>query len=191
MRRIILASASPRRKQLLEQVGLKFDIEVSDFHEVLDNTIPPHDLAKQLSIGKAQTVAKNHTDALIISADTIVILDGQVLGKPQNDDDARRILHMLSGKPHTVITGFTILEVSSGKIYTDSIATTVYFKTLTPEQINAYVATGYSLDKAGGYGIQEKESNFVERIDGDYWNVVGLPIDAVVKALRKFGVKIV
>ena len=98
--------------------------------------------------------------------------------------------HYESGSSDVQTTNQT-WEISSGKIYTDSIATTVYFKTLTPEQINAYVATGYSLDKAGGYGIQEKESNFVERIDGDYWNVVGLPIDAVVKALRKFGVKIV
>lgn len=171
-------------------MGLKFKIVISDYDEKKDKKLNPHKLAQKLSLGKAKKVAKKHKNSIIISADTIVVFKNQIIGKPLNKQDAKNMLKLLSGNIHSVITGFTIIDSSSGKIVTQSVESKVYFKDLTNEEIDAYVATGEPLDKAGAYGIQEKGGKLIEKVEGDYDNVVGLPIRALVKELRKFGVKI-
>lgn len=190
MKKIILASASPRRKMLLKQIGLNFKVVVSDFEEKIDMKIDPHKLARKLSLGKAKIVAKKLNNSIIIAADTFVTFKGKILGKPKDKQDAKRVLKLLSGKTHLIITGFTIIDTTTGQSVTKSIETKVYFKKLTDKEISVYVATSEPLDKAGAYGIQEKGSVFVKKIEGDYFNVVGLPIYAVVDTLKKFGVKI-
>lgn len=190
MKKIILASASPRRKMLLKQIGLNFKVVASDFEEMINTKISSHELARKLSLGKAKVVAIKLSNSIIIAADTFVTFKGKILGKPKNKQDAKRILKLLSGKMHLIITGFTIIDTTTGQTATNSVETKVYFKKLTNKEIDTYVETGEPLDKAGAYGIQEKGSLFVKKIEGDYFNVVGLPIYAVVETLKKFGVKI-
>ena len=188
MRSIILASASPRRKKLLEQVGLTFKVVKSNIKEALDVHIEPHTLAEKLSQLKANVVAKTEKNALIIAADTLIVFEDEILGKPKNAIDARKILKMLSGNVHTVITGFTILDSSTRILITKSVETKVFMKEMTDEEIHRYIATGEPLDKAGAYGIQGKGAIFVEKIEGDYSNVVGLPLFELTKELKKFNV---
>lgn len=190
MRKIILASASPRRKALLKQIGLNFEVVVSDIDEKIDKNLKPDKLAENLSLQKAEDVAKKYKDAIIIAADTFVVLDNEILGKPGTAKKAREMLKKLSGKVHSVITGFTIIDTKSGKTVTKSVKSKVFMKKLTKEEIDAYVNTGEPLDKAGAYAVQERGGLFVKKIEGDFFNVVGLPIFAVTKALKKFGVKI-
>lgn len=190
MKKIVLASTSPRRKMLLKQIGLNFEVVASDFKEKIDIKMSPHKLAQELSLGKAKAVAIKLSNSIIIAADTFVTFKGKILGKPKEEQDAKRILKLLSGKMHLIITGFTIIDTTTGQTATNSVETKVYFKKLTNKEINSYVETGEPLDKAGAYGIQEKGSLFVKKIEGDYFNVVGLPIYALVEALKKFGVKI-
>lgn len=191
MKKIILASKSPRRKELLEKVGLKFEIKVSDFDESSVSKLPPKELAEFLSKEKGKAVAKEFKNAVIISADTIVILDGEMIGKPTSEEDARKMLRKLSGRDHQVITGFTIIDSEFDVSITRSVESRVFFREISDDEIDAYVETGETLDKAGGYGIHEKAAVFLERVDGDYSNVVGLPILPVIEELKKFGVNIV
>ena len=188
MKKIILASSSPRRKELLEKTGLKFEVEPADYIEDLNSDLEPHELAKKLSLEKARIVAKNNPDAIVIAADTIGVLKGKIIGKPRNEAEAKRILRRLSGKSHLVITGFTILDAEHGKTTTQTVDTLVYFRKLTGSEIDAYVRTGEPLDKAGAYGIQGLGAALVDHIDGDYDNVVGLPLIAVVENLKEFGI---
>lgn len=190
MRRIILASASPRRKKLLEQLGLKFKVSVSNFEEKIDKKLDPHILAKKLSLGKAKDVAKKFQNAIIIAADTFVTFEGEILGKPNDKKDARRMLKLLSGTAHSIITGFTIMDSDTGRYVSKSVETKVYLKRLTDKEIDSYIKTGEPLDKAGAYGIQEKGAIFVEKIEGDFYNVVGLPIFELSKELKKFNILI-
>lgn len=190
MRKIILASASPRRKVLLKQIGLNFEVVVSNFEEKIEDNLKPVDLAKKFSLQKAKDVAKNYDDAIIIAADTFVVLGNEILGKPKNKELARKMLEKLSGKAHLVITGFTIIDTKSGKTVTKSVESKVFMKKLTKEEIDAYVNTGEPLDKAGAYAVQEKGGLFVEKIEGDFFNVVGLPIFTLMQGLKKFGVNI-
>lgn len=190
MRKIILASASPRRKELLKQIGLKFTTEPSQFEEEIKPGMKPEKLVKQLSLKKCQIVASRHTNAIVISADTLVVLEGKILGKPRTSENARRMLRSLSGKTHSVITGFTIIDAQSSQSVTRVIKTKVYLKRMEKKEIKAYVKTGEPLDKAGAYGIQELGGIFVEKIEGDYFNVVGLPLFALAEELEKFGIKI-
>lgn len=190
MKKIILASASPRRKELLEKIGVKFDVEPSHHQETLDITSEPHRLAQRLSFEKAQAIARNHRDALIIAADTIAVLDSQILGKPRTETEARRMLEALNGKWHSVITGFTIMDTGSGKTVSRTVETRVYLRKLTPDEINAYIASKEPLDKAGGYAIQGLGAVIVDRIEGDYYNVIGLPLSALAECLKEFGVNI-
>ncbi|OGK29194.1 septum formation protein Maf [Candidatus Roizmanbacteria bacterium RIFCSPHIGHO2_02_FULL_40_9] len=185
---IILASASPRRKKLLEQIGLTFKVVKSNIKEALDVHIEPHTLAEKLSLQKAKDVAKKEKESLIIAADTLIVFEDEILGKPKNAIDARKILKMLSGNIHIVITGFTILDSSTGILITKSVETKVFMKEMTDEEIHRYIATGEPLDKAGAYGIQGKGAIFVEKIEGDYSNVVGLPLFELTKELKKFNV---
>jgi septum formation protein len=188
MRRIILASESPRRKELLKSTGLRFEVASGDVEEDLALGLPPHELARHLSEQKANSVAGEYPDAVIIAADTFIVLEGSVLGKPHTGDEARRMLGALSGRAHSVITGFTILDTKSGKMRSGSEETRVWFRELTDRQIDDYVGTGEPLDKAGAYAIQEQGAALVEKIEGDYQNVVGLPLSALREGLRQFGI---
>lgn len=190
MKKIVLASASPRRKELLEQIGLQFVIESSNHDEQVNPDLSPHELAKSLSLEKAQVVAKNHTDAIIIAADTFIVLGDKILGKPETDSEAREMLTILNGKAHLVITGFTILDTDGTKAITDSVETTVHMRDMSREDIEAYIATKEPIGKAGAYAIQGLGGVIVERIEGDYSNVVGLPLNAVADSLKEFGVRV-
>jgi len=171
-------------------MGLDFEAVVSDFEEKIDAKLSPHKLAEKLSLGKAKSVAYKYNNAIIIAADTFVIFNEKIIGKPIDDKDAKRILRLLSGKGHSIITGFTILDTKVNRSVTKSVETKVTFKKLSDKEIDSYIKTGEPLDKAGAYGIQEKGGIFIKKIDGDYFNIVGLPIYSVVEELKKFGVEV-
>jgi len=190
MRKIVLASASPRRKELLTQLHLEFEVEPSEYLEAIDRKFSPVAVVRFLSQEKASAVASKHPDSLIIAADTIGVIDGQVIGKPESSADALKMLRRLSGRTHTVITGFTVLDTSTGRTITHTVKTEVTFHRLTKADIGAYVATGEWLDKAGAYAIQGRGAVLIQEIRGDYYNVVGLPLSALARALKKFGVDV-
>lgn len=188
MKKIILASSSPRRKELLELTGLGFSVSVSDYEENLNLSLRPRELARFLSRKKAETVADRYKNALIIAADTFIVFKGRALGKPLDEDDAMKMLSDLNGKSHSVITGFTIIDTGSGKRISRSVETKVYFKKLSMVEIKSYIKTGEPLGKAGAYAIQGLGSVFIEKIEGDFFNVVGLPLSTLVESLKRFGV---
>lgn len=190
MKKIILASASPRRKEILGITGLKFDVCTSDYEEDLSLKLNPRELARFLSRKKAGAVAHRHKNAIIIAADTFIVFKNRLLGKPHTDKEAEKMLRMLNGKAHSVITGFTVLDTGSGKKLSRSVETKVYFKSLSSEKINAYVRSKEPLDKAGAYAIQGLGAVFIEKIEGDFFNVVGLPLCALVESLKRFGVNV-
>ena len=190
MKEIVLASASPRRKEILEITGLNFCVCASDYEEDLDLSLKPHKLARFLSLKKAEAVANKYKDAIIIAADTFIYYKNRLLGKPHTEKEAKKMLGLLNGKVHSVITGFTIMDTGSGQIVSKSEVTKVYFKKLTDEEISAYVSSGEPLDKAGAYAIQGLGAVFIEKIDGDFFNVMGLPLSALAESLKKFGVDV-
>lgn len=157
----------------------------SGYEEDMSLPLAPVELAKHLSKGKAESAAKKCSDSLVIGADTFIILDDHVLGKPHTHEKARETLHALSGRAHKIVTGFTIIDTRSGESVSDAVTTTVHFKTLTDAEIDSYVATGEPLDKAGSYAIQGKGRDLVDRIEGDFDNVVGLPVASVKAALMR------
>lgn len=186
---IILASASPRRQQLLELIGLDFKVMVSDVEEDNTRALAPGELAVAHAAHKATDVAKKISkDAVVIGADTIVVVDNKVFGKPQDDLEAINMLTTLAGREHIVISGVAV--VKGEKIVTGSSTTTVKFRLLSQEQIERYVATGEPRDKAGAYAIQGKGALFVESIVGCYSNVVGLPLVRLSELLEQVGVHI-
>lgn len=190
MKQIILASASPRRKDILEKTGLKFQVDAGAYEEDMGLDMEPHKLARFLSLEKASAVARKFTNGLIIAADTFIIFKGEVLGKPHTDKEAKRMLSLLNGKTHSVITGFTILDTGSNKKISRSVETKVSFKKLTENEIKAYIKSGEPLDKAGAYAIQGLGAVIVKYIEGDYFNVMGLPLSSLTEALKKFGVNV-
>lgn len=178
---IILASGSPRRKELLGLITEDFCVRVSDADETLPKGIEPHDAVLQLSRIKAEAVNDGcHT---VIGADTVVALDGLILGKPTDEEHAYEMLCTLSGRTHSVFTGVTIRSGTQCVSFYEETAVTFY--ELSPEEIRSYIATGEPMDKAGSYGIQGKGSLFVKGIQGDYFNVVGLPISRLYRELKK------
>jgi len=189
-RTIILASASPRRKEILEKTGLKFKVDESSYEEETDSGLNPHELARFLSREKARDVAGRHRNALVISADTIIVLRNRLFGKPRNEEQAREILKALSGKTHSVITGFTIIDTATKKEMSRSIESRVFFKRLNADEIDAYIRSGEPFDKAGAYGIQGLGAVLIKRIEGDFFNVMGLPLHALAGSLKKFGINI-
>jgi septum formation protein len=189
-RTIILASASPRRQELLEKIGLKFTADPSNYPEDLNQDLRPEAQAKAISLGKARTAAQKYPDAIIIAADTFGVLRGKILGKPRNAGEAVTMLQLMSGKSHRVITGFTVMDSATGKAVTRAVETRVYFKQLSSAEILDYVKTGEPLDKAGAYAIQGLGSLIVEKIVGDYYNVMGLPLNALAESLKKFGINV-
>ncbi|HET7657800.1 MAG TPA: Maf family protein [Bacillales bacterium] len=186
MKRLILASGSPRRKQLLERVFLSFDISVSEVNENFNENLSPAEAVELLALRKARKVSERFPNAIILGADTIVSIDNEILGKPADACAAESMLLRLSGKTHTVYTGTAI--VSSERTYSFYSATDVIFHELAKEEIKFYIASGEPFDKAGGYGIQGLGATLVKEIHGDYFTVVGLPLSETVRALRSFGI---
>ena len=174
MKRFILASASPRRKEILENAGFTFDIIVSDVDENITEDLSPSETVEELAKRKALAVWEENKDAVVFGCDTVVAVDGKILGKPRDDYEAFAMIKMLSGKAHTVSTGVCIC--SSDKVSVFSNTTNVEFYPLSDETIRSYVATGESRDKAGAYGIQGYGSVLIKEIKGDYFSVMGLPV---------------
>ena len=179
---IILASQSPRRQELLKLITSDFEIKVSNVDETLPDKITPKEAVMYLSKIKAEPFADG--DDIVIGADTVVALDGKILGKPKNKENAREMLIFLSGRTHSVFTGVTL--ASGKKTKTFAVETKVKFFELTNEEIDAYIKTKEPFDKAGAYGIQGFGSLLVEKIDGDYFNVVGLPVSTLARELKAF-----
>ncbi|MBE3572725.1 MAG: septum formation inhibitor Maf [Moorella humiferrea] len=190
MNRLILASASPRRRELLARLGLSFEVHPSMVDETAFNYLPPALKVEQLALAKARAVARTIKEGLIIGADTIVVCDGRVLEKPKSREEAAAMLFALSGRTHTVYTGVAVVRAPGNEAKSSHAVTDVTFRRLTPEVIAAYVATGEPMDKAGAYGIQGRGALLVEGINGDYFNVVGLPLVKVTELLEQFGVDI-
>ena len=190
MKKIILASASPRRREILELTGLKFTVCVSEYEEDMGLNMNPRALARFLSGKKAEEVARKFSNALVIGADTFIVYQGDLLGKPHTPEQCEKMLTLLNGKTHDVITGYTVIDTQSGKRLSRSIVTKVHFKKLALKEIRAYIKTGEPLDKAGAYAIQGLGAGFVEGIEGDYLNVVGLPLFALCESLKGFGVNV-
>ncbi len=186
---VILASGSPRRRELLEQAGLSFDIKVGEVDESPRKDESPLALASRLARAKAEAVASTQTEtALVLGADTIVVVDDQILGKPRDEADAIQTLQLLSGKEHEVITAFAMTQSPACEQWAvRSVHTRVRFLELTRERIERYVLSGEPLDKAGSYAIQGLGGALIERIDGSYSNVVGLPIVEVLECLARMG----
>lgn len=185
-KRLVLASASPRRAYLFELVGFDFEVMVSDVDEDNEEYSMPEVHVLELSQKKAWKVAETIKDGLIVGADTIVVLDTEIFGKPANADEAAQMLRRLSGRTHTVYTGFTIIEMPGGKIASDYDRTDVRFRHLSQQEITEYVKTRNSLDKAGAYGIQDQGALFVSGVNGCFYNVMGFPVTKFYETLRRF-----
>lgn len=186
--KLILASGSPRRKELLEMLGLEFDICPAVGEEMVKAGLSPKETVRSLARQKAAEVSADHRDALVIAADTVVSLDGEILGKPKTGEAAREMLLKLSGKTHRVYTGLCL--VRGDEMLCGAEETSVRFRELTDAEIAAYIATGDPLDKAGAYGIQGKAARFIEGINGDYYNVMGLPLCRLDRMLKTMGVEL-
>ncbi|HKN18986.1 MAG TPA: Maf family protein [Dissulfurispiraceae bacterium] len=189
-RQIILASASQRRRDLLRLTGLPFKVDPVNCEENVNIRVTPRRLSRVLSEKKARIAAGKYRDAIIIAADTFIVFRNKIMGKPHTPVRAREMLGALSGRVHKVITGFTIIDTRTGKRISRSVETKVYFDKLTMKEINAYVRSGEPLDKAGAYAIQGLGSIFVRRIEGDYFNVIGLPLSALKSCLKQIGISI-
>jgi len=185
--KIVLASASPRRVELLSSAGIEFEVIPGDVSEEILTGETPEDYVERLARAKAEDVARKTDGCFFIGADTIVLCDGEIMGKPEDSADAERMLNKLSGIPHEVITGFAIYDKERDGVIADTVRTRVYFKQLSDEEIRAYIATGCPFDKAGAYAIQGGAAHMVEKIEGSYTNVVGLPLCEVVETLRRMG----
>jgi septum formation protein len=181
----ILASASPRRKELLRSMGLKLKIIPAHVDETHINGESPQTHVRRLSIDKATVIADQHPKALVLGADTIVVIDGLILGKPKNKSQARAMLERLSNRQHTVFTGFTIVSAGFGISKTKVVRSAVRFKKISPEEMDWYVNCDEPYDKAGGYAVQGKGAYFIKAIRGSYTNVIGLPLCEVLEELKR------
>lgn len=181
---IILASGSPRRKEILENTNLKFSVITSDIDERIFENEEPIQLVLRLAFEKCMSVAQNNPSDLVIGADTIVVLDNEILGKPKNEEEAFNTLSKLSNREHQVITGMSIVNLENEKKIVDYAISNVKFKKLTDQDIKDYISTKECLDKAGSYGIQGYGALLVEKIKGDYFNIVGLPISKLSDILK-------
>ena len=186
---IILASASPRRQELLQRMGVDFIVRTAPHDEAMNPFSVPNDEVARVSQLKAQAVYPLcHDEDIIVAADTVVVCDGRIMGKPRSDADAFSMLRRLSGREHQVMTGLTVMQGDLAE--TTTVTTTLRFRPLSDLEIRNYIATGEPADKAGAYGIQGMASMFVVGLDGDYYNVMGLPICTLTLMLRKHGVKL-
>ncbi len=194
---LVLASASPRRQELLRNAGIPFTVYPADIPEQPKPGESPRECAERLAREKALAVSRQHPADLVLGADTIVVVDGEILGKPHDERDAGRMLRLLSGRTHQVTTGVCLVgplrtgnqKLETGFEDTRSETTLVTMTTLTDEDIRCYVATGEPMDKAGAYAIQGMASRWIPHIDGDYFNVVGLPVALVCRMLQEHGLR--
>ena len=180
--KLILASASPRRKELLRYITEDFTVRVSHADETVKEDLTPEETVRYLAAVKAAAVFTGDAEEVIVASDTIVVIDGVILGKPHDEAEARAMLRTLAGRTHTVYTGVCVRTATEERVFAER--TDVTFYPLSDEEIRAYVATGEPMDKAGAYGIQGKGSLLVKRIDGDFYNVMGLPVAALSRVLR-------
>ena len=180
----VLASKSPRRKELLKNIGISAEIIPAKVDESALSSLPPEKMVTQLALLKASDVARSFGgNTYVIAADTVVVADGKIFGKPHDIADARRMLHALSGKTHSVYTGYCVIRCKDAMSVAKYEKTDVSFRAISDDEIEAYIKTREPMDKAGAYGIQGKGSIFIEKIEGDYFNVVGLPVCALSKLL--------
>lgn len=188
MARIVLASGSPRRQELLQRIGIRdFTIRVPQVEELYPDGLTPEEIVCYISREKSQAVPSDQEE-IVITADTMVFLDDQRLGKPQDEADALRMLTALQGRRHTVCTGVTVRQ--GDRVLTESEATGVVFRPAEESELRAYIATGEPMDKAGSYGVQGKGALLVERLEGDFFNVMGLPVLRLSRMLAQFGIKL-
>ncbi|MDP3963289.1 MAG: Maf family protein [bacterium] len=188
MRRVILASTSPRRRELFKKLNIPFEIIASDYAEDMTLALPPRKLAMHLARGKAEAVARMHDDAIVVGADTFLVFEGRVIGKPRDAKEAARMLGALSGKAHTILTGFAVIDSADRRDVGGVEEARVYFKALSSGDISGYIESGEPLDKAGAYAIQGMGAKFIDRIEGDYDAIVGLPVERIKEALQEFGI---
>ncbi|WLR50079.1 Maf family protein [Bacillus tianshenii] len=187
MKRFVLASSSPRRRELLEKFGFSFVVAPSMVDEEVDESASAEAVVMQLAEQKAEDIANAFPEGIVLGADTVVVFEGNILGKPKDRQEAKEMLQMLSNNTHIVYTGVALITNAGTETFYES--TNVTFRELTDEEIDAYIQTGEPFDKAGSYGIQDLGGAFVQEISGDYFNVVGLPIMRVIQELRALGVK--
>lgn len=185
--KIILASGSPRRADLLARIGVEFELEPSQVQERPHMDEAPPDYIIRIARAKVVAVARKRESGLVIGADTIVVLDGRLLGKPEDEEDARRMLRQISGKWHAVMTGLALYDAATRREVADYDKTLVRFAQMTEREIDWYVKTGEPMDKAGSYGIQGLGGLFVDEIAGNYYNVVGLPLPLLYRLARRLG----
>lgn len=188
LKQLILASSSPRRQQLLKELGLSFHVEKPEIDESAVSLPSPNETVKRLAQLKAQKISLNSNNETVLAADTIVVFEGTIFEKPKNREDALQMMRSLSGNTHDVITAVAIRSLEKEIVF--SVRTTVEFWPLSEEEIHAYISTDEPYDKAGAYGIQGLARIFIKKIDGDYYNVVGLPISYVIRELRNFGINV-
>ncbi|MDQ1613706.1 MAG: nucleoside triphosphate pyrophosphatase [Pyrinomonadaceae bacterium] len=178
---LVLASSSPRRAEILRAVGWPFEAVAANVDETARDGEEVVEYVERLACEKAEAVAEGRASGLVVGADTVVAVGGQVLGKPSDDEDARRMLRLLSGRWHDVLTGVALVRAETGEVLVSHELTRVRFAPMSDEEIDGYIASGEPADKAGAYGVQGRASLFIEEIEGDYWNVVGLPVRLLYK----------
>ena len=188
--KLILASSSPRRKKLLESLGCCVEVVPSEIKENIDSSLTPSENVARLASLKALSVGKKIKKGIVIAADTVVVLEGKIFGKPKDKKEARKMLESLSGKEHQVITGLAIFVPAQNRLLKQTMETKIKFCRLDKETIKKYLEVGEYCDKAGAYAIQGKGVLLVESINGDYYNVVGLPLCALNKLLKKLGISL-
>jgi septum formation protein len=186
MEPLILASGSPRRSEILSAVGWPFEAFAADIDETPKAGEQAEEYVQRVAREKAEAVGSTRLFGLVLGADTVVVVDGDILGKPRDQEDARRMLRRLSGRTHEVLTGVALLRVESGRSVVRVAQTRVRFAPLSDEEIKRYVETGEPLDRAGSYAVQGRAAHFIESIEGEYWNVVGLPIRTLYELAREF-----
>ena len=186
MRPLILASSSPRRAEILRAVGWPFETHAAGVDEMRLSAEAPEDFVRRLAREKADAVARTRLFGLVLGADTTVVVDGEVLEKPRDEEDARRMLRRLSERWHEVLTGVALVRAETGRAVVGVERTRVRFAAMTDEEVEWHVETGDVLDKAGAYAVQGRAALFIESIEGDYWNVVGLPVRLVYELARGF-----
>lgn len=190
MPKFYLASSSPARKKLLDQIGLEFKVINPDYEEDMGLMMEPQELAKHLAEGKARAASRQLRSGLVIAADTIAVLGRNVLGKPMDDEHAQIMLKSLSGRTIDSITGVAVIDAKNGKLISRASLTKVTFRELSEEEIDAYVQSGEATGKAGAFGIQGKGALLIEKIEGDYNTIVGLPLVTVYGILKEFGIEL-
>lgn len=187
MKSVILASGSPRRKELLEKAGIKFKIVESEFDEHIDPQLKPHEQVEKLSLEKAKAVFNKHKDSIIIAADTLLVCGEKIFGKPKDKENAKEMLEFLSNKTHSLITGFTIIDGETNTVITKSEETKVDMRKISKTEIDLYLKTTEPYDKAGAYAIQGIAKKFITKIDGDLSSAIGLPVDLILRELKNLG----